>query len=525
MGRAAVLLAIVVALGVVSAAAADDPLARLGKAHFPISCSQAAQKEFDRAVALLHSFFYPAAVKQFTVVAETDPACAMAYWGTAMALWHPLWNPPNDAGLKKGAAAVEKAKSLAIKTPRERAYVAAIERFYHDAGKVDHQTRARAYEKAMADVTRTYADDREAALFYALALQATANPTDKTYANQLKSAAILEPIFAEQPDHPGPAHYLIHAYDYPSLAQRGLAAARRYDKIAPSVPHALHMPSHTFTQLGLWTESIKSNRASEAAARELGDSGPQFHAIDYQIYAYLQVAQDGEAKRAMQRLGEIKNSDSDRNQMHYSLGAAAARYAVERKRWAEAAALEPRSSPFPYTEANTQFARALGKVRTGDLAGARKDIQRLSAIQGTLLEQKIAYWATAVEVQRRAASARLTLAEGQPEEALRLMRSAADLEDTIDKNPVTPAWLVPARELLGELLLELKQPAPALREFETSLKNEPNRFNGLYGAARAAELAGDRDRARSFYGKLLALADHADSDRAEIRQAKAFVGK
>ena len=525
MRRATFAFAIVFGITLGSEALAGDPLGKVGKVHFPISCSPAAQKDFDHAVALLHSFFYPAAMKQFAVVAETDPACAMAYWGTAMALWHELWDPPDNVGLKKGAAAVEKAKSLSAKTPRERAYVAAIERFYRDADKLDHQTRAVAYEKAMADVARTYADDREAALFHALALQATANPTDKTYGNQLKSAEILERIFAEQPDHPGPAHYLIHAYDYPALAQRGLAAARRYDKIAPSVPHALHMPSHTYTQLGLWAESIKSNRASEAAAKELGDAGPQVHSIDYQIYAYLQLAQDGEAKRAMQRLGEIKNPDPGRNQAHYSVAAAAARYAVERKRWAEAAALEPRSSPFPYTESNTQFARALGKVRTGDLAGARKDIQRLSAIQGTLLEQKIPYWATAVEVQRRAASAWLTLAEGQPDEALRLMRSAADLESTIDKNPVTPAWLIPARELLGELLLELKQPAQALREFETSLKNEPNRFNGLYGAARAAELAGDRDRARLLYAKLLALADHGDRNRPEILQAKAFVGK
>ena len=525
MRRAVFVVAIALASTVTAAAAASDPLAKLGKVHFPISCTPAAQKEFDRAVALLHSFFYSAAAGQFTTVAETDPACAMAHWGVAMAHWYPLWHPPSEAALKKGLAAVDKAKSLGPKTPRERAYVGAIEQFYRGAGTLDHHARAALYEKAMAELTRLYPDDREAALFYALALQATANPTDKTYANQLKSAEILEKIFAEQRDHPGAAHYLIHAYDHPSLAPRGLAAARRYDKIAPSVPHALHMPSHTFTQLGLWAESIKANRASEAAARELGDTGLRFHSLDYQIYAFLQLAQDAEAKRAMQRLTEIKTGDAAIGSAPYSVTAAAARYALERKQWAEAAALEPRPSPYPYTEANTQFARALGKVRTGDLAGARKDIQRLSQIQGALLEQKIAYWATAVEVQRRAATAWLTLAEGQPDEAVRLMRSAADLEGTIDKDPVTPAWLVPARELLGEMLLEVKQPAAALREFETSLRNEPNRFNGIYGAARAAEQSGDRDRARGFYAKLLSLAERAASDRPEIKQAKTFAGK
>lgn len=525
MRRAAVVLAVIVPIVVASSVSANDQLGKLGKVHFAISCSPAAQKEFDRAVALLHSFFYSAAAARFAAVADVDPSCAMAHWGTAMALWYPLWNLPNDAALKKGAAAVEKAKSLGPKTPRERAYVAAIGEFYRDADKVDHHTRALAYERAMAEVAKSHPDDREAALFYALALQATANPTDKTYANQLKSAAILEKIFAAEPDHPGAAHYVIHAYDYPTLAARGLAAARRYSTIAPSVPHALHMPSHTFTQLGLWAESIKANRASEAAARALGDAAPQFHAIDYQIYASLQLAQDGEAKRAMQRLAEIKGTDPKLTQMHYGLAAAAARYAIERKQWAEAAALEPRQSPYPYTEANTLFARALGKVKTGDLAGARKDIQRLSAIQGALLEQKIPYWATVVEVERRSAAAWLTLAESQPDEALRLMRSAADLEGTIDKNPVTPAWLVPARELLGEMLLDLKQPAPALREFEMSLKNEPNRFHGIYGAARAAELGGDRERARTYYAKLAALGEHADSDRPEIRQAKAYLKK
>ncbi len=498
---------------------------RLGTVHFLVSCSPTAQQEFNRGVALLHSFFYAAAVRSFTSVTTIDPGCAMGHWGVAMTHWYPLWYPPNEAALKAGTAAVDRAKAIGGKTQCERDYIAAIEQFYRDADKLTHTARALAYERAMEQVSQRYPDDREAAIFYALALQAAANPTDKTYAKQLKSAEILEKEFAEQPNHPGVAHYLIHAYDYPSLAHRALPAARRYSQIAPSVPHALHMPSHTFTLLGLWEESIRSNRTSEAATMALGreEQGP-FHSLDYQVYAYLQLAQDAEAARAIERLRQLPNLNRTASQPHYALAAAPARYAVERKRWLDAALLEVLPSPFAYTEALTHFARALGASRSGDVARAKSDIQRLEALRDAM-QARVPYWATQIEVQRRAAGAWVALAEKRTDDALKLMRSAADLEGTTDKNPVTPGAIVPARELLGDMLLQVGESAQALREFEASLKNEPNRFNGLAGAARAAALSGDRDKARAYYAKLLALTERGDTERSEVREAKAFLMK
>ena len=422
----------------------------LGTVSFQVSCAPTAQQEFTRGLALYHSFFFIASVKAFTGAATADPACAMAQWGIAMAHWYPLWYPPTEAALKAGTTAVETAKTLGGKTQRERDYIAAIEQFYRGADKLDHPTRAAAYERAMEQVYRTYPQDKEAAILYALALQAAANPADKAYAKQLKSAEILEKLFVEQPNHPGVAHYLIHTYDVPALAQRALPAARRYGQIAPSVPHALHMPSHTYTLLGLWEDSIKSNRASEAAARDLGDSGPQFHSIDYQVYAHLQLAQDGEARRALERLRQIQGSHAALNQMHYAVSAGPARLVVERKQWSEANSLEPVAGPFPYTQAITHFARALAAARSADVAGARKDVERLEALRD---QTKIPYWATQIEVQRRAASAWIMLAEKKNDEALKLMRSAADLEASTDKNPITPGAIVPTRELLGEMLL------------------------------------------------------------------------
>lgn len=512
-----------VALLVAPAAPAQEKTEKLGTVSFPVACAAPAQQEFTRGLALYHSFFFTAAVKSFTTVTTLDPACAMGHWGVAMGHWYPLWYPPTEAMLKAGAAAVERAKAVGGKTPRERDYIAAIEQFYRDADKLPHQTRAAAYERAMAQVYQRHPDDREAAILYALALQAAANPADKTYARQLRSAQILEKLFAEQPNHPGVAHYLIHAYDYPALAQRGLPAARRYGEIAPSVPHALHMPSHTYTQLGLWEDSIKSNRAAEAAARDLGDAAPQFHAIDYQVYAHLQLVQDAEAKRAIERARQIQGTHAAQNQMHYAVAAGAARWVVERKQWAEAKTLEVLPGPFPYTQALTHFARALGAARSGDVATARKDLERLEALRDA--QAKVPYWATQIEIQRRAGAAWVALAENKTDEALGLMRSAADLEGTTDKNPVTPGAIVPARELLGEMLLETGDPAQALREFEASLGKEPNRFNGFSGAARAAELAGDQAKAKAYYAKLVTLAARADTERPELRQAKAFLAR
>ena len=503
---------------------------KLGKVNFPVSCDVAVQPQFNRAVATLHSFWYEKASEAFAAVAEKDPACGMAYWGIAMTHYHPIWAAPGPADLKQGSAAVEKAKSAGSKTQRERDYVAAIEIFYKDSDKLDHRTRALAYEKAMEQLQARYPDDREAAIFYALALLAIAPPTDKTYANQKKAGAILEKIFTEQPDHPGVAHYIIHEYDYPPLAERALDAARRYAKIAPDSPHALHMPSHIFTRLGLWQESIESNLASAAAAQKYNAPGNELHAKDYLIYAYLQGAQDREAKKVLEAQPQGRQDDPQYHNWLYATGAMSARYAVERHRWAEAAALNVPPNTFPggryaWTEANIHFARALGASHIGDTDVVRKELQQLASLRDTLTQANDKYWAGQVEIQRETAAAWLALAEGKHEEAMRQMRAAADHEDATDKDNVTPGVILPARELLGEMLLELKQPAQAVVEFEATLRTAPNRFNALSRAARAAKLSGDREKAKSYYAKLLAICDHADADRPELRDARSLLAQ
>jgi hypothetical protein len=523
-GRALLLAAVIVALST-ALVMAHEKTEKFGQVRFPVACSAEAQTQFDRAVALLHSFWYAEAVKGFTAVTETDPNCAMGYWGVAMSLWYPLWQPPNEAMLQKGGAAVERAKAVGGKTEREQQYIAAIELFYKDADKVDHRTRALAYEKAMEQLSQRYQEDREAAVFYALALNATASPNDKTYANQLKATAILERVFEEQPEHPGVAHYLIHSYDYPPLADRGLEAARRYAKIAPSAPHALHMPSHIFIRLGLWQEAIASNVNSATAAKGHNSTFEQLHALDYLAYAYLQGSQDRAAERVLEERNTTAQGDLENFAAAYAFAAIPARYTLERRRWAEAAQLEPRPSKVKYTEAMTYFARAVGAARSGDVSRARENVDKLQALQAGLVEAKQSYWAEQVEIQRRVAAAWVARAEGKNDEALTLMRSGADLEDSTEKHPVTPGPVFPAREMLGELLLELDNPTQALKEFETSMQREPNRFNGIYGAARAAELSGDRDKAQRYYMSLIALSEQADSDRPELQQAKAFVAQ
>ena len=380
-----------------------------------------------------------------------------------------------------------------------------------------------------------YPEDHEAAVFYALALDATALPTDKTYANQKKAGAILEKVFTAQPNHPGVAHYIIHSYDYPPLADRALVAARSYAKIAPAAPHALHMPSHIFIRLGLWQEAIDSNRASAAAAKEYGLKAfpgrtwnNELHALDYLVYAYLQGAQEQEAKGILDELKVIQKAEPEEGGSAYAFTAIPARCALERHAWTEAASLTLHPATFPWdryrwAEANVYFARALGAARSGNTANAQKEVEKLQSLHDTLTEAKQSYWAEQVEIQRRAVAAWLAYAEGKNEGALQLMRSAADLEDATEKHPVTPGPIVPARELLGELLLELKQPTQALREFEASLSASPNRFNGLSGAARAAQRAGDTEKARSYYAKLVSLSDHGDSTRVELTDARTFL--
>src|SRR5713101_1531669 len=503
---------------------------KLGKVNFSISSDAAVQQQFNRAVAMLHSFWYEKAEQEFAALAKKDPSCAMAYWGIAMTLYHPIWEAPGTAALKEGSEAVAKAKSAAPKTQRERDYIAALETFYKDSDKLDHRTRALAYEKAMEQLQARYPDDREAAIFYALAVRGNAPPSDKTYANQKKAGAILEKAFAEQPEHPGLAHYIIHCYDYPTLADRALDAARRYAKIAPDSPHALHMPSHIFTRLGYWQESIESNLASAAAAQKDSAPGDQLHAMDYLVYAYLQGAQDVEAKKVFEAVPPPRQSDPVYFAGLYAIASMPARYAVERHRWTEAAALTVPPDLFPggryaWTEASIHFARALGASRVGGTEAVRKSLQQLTSLRDTLVQANEKYWAEQLDIQRETVTAWLTWAEGKKEEALRQMRSAADHEDATDKHSVTPGVILPARELLGDMLLESKQPTQALVAFEATLRTAPNRFNALSGAGRAAQLSGNREKAKSYYARLLAICEHADGDRPELQDARTYLAK
>jgi tetratricopeptide (TPR) repeat protein len=521
-------LAVLVLITAGAAAGQQSAGEKLGTVNFPVSCGPAAQAEFIRAVAALHSFWFDTSRKAFEAVAAADPGCSMAGWGVAMTLLgNPLASPPSPKALQDGWVAVERARAMGPRTQRERDYIEAIAAFYKDVDSVDHRTRALAYEKAMELVAARYPDDREAAIFYALALNVTLVPTDKTYANQLKAAAILEKVFAEQPNHPGVAHYLIHSYDFPPLAHKGLNAARRYAAIAPSAPHALHMPSHIFTRLGYWGESVDSNRASAAVAK---DHGNWLHAMDYMTYGYLQMGQDGEAKRALDAVQALGLPNNEYIGSAYAFAAVPARYALERRRWSEAAALSlhPREFPWnrwPMAEAVNAYARGLGAARSGDATGARREANRLSALRDVLATAKQSYWAEQTEIQRQVVLAWATRVEGQHEEALTLMLKAVELEDKTEKHPVTPGPIVPPRELLGDMLLEMNQPTRALQAFEASARVEPNRFHGSAGAARAAELSGDRERAREHYAKLLTIAAKADSERVELRQARAFLGR
>lgn len=507
---------------------------KLGKVNFLVSCNADAQTQFDRAVTLLHNFWFSESDKAFAAVAQVDPSCAMAYWGIAMGQrLNPISNIPNAAALKKGWAAVENAKSVGAKSDRERAYIAAVKAFYKDSEKVDHQSRSLAYEKLMEQIYSRYRADREAATFYALALlpnEATLS-TDKSYAKQSKAGAILEKIFTEQPNHPGVAHYIIHAYDYPPLASRALTAARRYDKIAASSEHALHMPSHIFTRLGLWQESIQSNLAAAAAAKNYAlktnpEAAPRtpLHMLHFLMEAYLEGGQDREAKGILNELNGLEKIPD-------TLGAAVvvagipARYALARKQWTEAASLQPRPSRFPYGEAITHFARAIGSARSGDGASARKNVEKLQSLRDAAAQAKQDYWAQQIEIQRSAAAAWLAHTEGKNEEALKLMRAAADLEDSTQEHQTARDAIIPARQLLGDLLIELGKPGEALKEFDTSINKEPNRFHGLYGAGQAAELSGDREKARAYYAKLVAVCEKSDTDRPEIAKAKMFLAK
>jgi hypothetical protein len=523
-------LVLVVALALVAIPVTVAAQDQLGKVSFPTSCSPAAQADFERGVALLHSFWLDAGGKAFAAVAQADPTCAMAHWGSAMIkLGNPLSAPQPRKALEEGSAAIQRAKAANPGTARERGYIEALEIFYRDFDKVDHRTRALAYEKAMEQLSQRYADDREAAIFYALSLNMTALPTDKTYANQLKAASVLEKIFREQPQHPGVAHYLIHSYDYPPIAAKGLDAARRYAAIAPASPHARHMPSHVFTRVGAWQESIESNRSSAAVA----DQASKLHAQDYMVYGHLQLGQDAAAKKVLDEVRAIPAINMQHPLVFaagYAIAAIPARYALERGQWAEAASLTLPASEFewskwPQAEGLVVFARALGASRAGKVATARQDLERLDAVHAALTGMKQGYWAGEVDVQRQIVKAWIARAEGKTDEAIRWMRAAADAEDATEKHIVSPGRLVPARELLGELLLEASRPADALAAFEGSQQREPNRLRGYLGAARAAKANGDTAKARANYEQLLGLLAKAETERAEIKEARAFLGR
>jgi tetratricopeptide (TPR) repeat protein len=509
----------------VPALAQDDGEQRFGTVHFSTSCNETAQRRFDRGMRYQHSFWYRESKEIFEETLKADPDCAIAYWGIALSL---LLNPhvptPKD-NLVLGLSTLEKAKSIGAKTHRERDYIDALLTFYADHDKIPHAQRAQTYLKAMEALAARYPDDDEAQIGYAIVLNVAASPNDKTYANQLKGVAILEPIFKRQPRHPGIAHYLIHLYDYPPIADKGLDAARRYAEIAPAAPHALHMPSHIFTRVGYWQESIASNSASARAAKAGKEPHDQLHAMDYLVYAYLQVAQDKAARAVMDEMVALTGYNPNVRTGPYAVAAGQARYMIERGDWSGAAGLQVQPSRFAYVDAVTHFARALGAARSGNLDAARSDIAKLAELRDKLQQAKDDYWTEQVDIQRQIATAWLLNAENKQADALSAMSAAADLEDKTEKSVVTPGWLAPARELYGAMLLERGMAKEALAAFEATLTKEPNRLGATVGAAKAAEKSGDAAKARQYYAKAVALTEGADASRSEVAEVRAFIAR
>ena len=504
----------------------------LGRVHFATSCAADVGPAFDRGVALLHSFSFAAARQAFEGVAAKDPACAMALWGSAMTWWgNPFAGLRSPKMLAEGQAVVQRALKTGNPTARERDYINAVAELYKDYETVPQRNRTLAYERAMEQLHQRYPDDREAAAFYALSVNQTALLSDKTYSQQLKAAAILERLAATQPDHPGLAHYIIHAYDHPPLAPRAIDAARRYAKIAPSAPHALHMPSHTFTRVGAWQESIDANIASAEAAIRGGTFGEALHAMDYEAYAFLQTGRDAAARRLIDESAKVV-AKLDVNAMGgaapgvaglYAAATIPARYAMERGAWSEAAALKPQATAYPYVDAVTRFARAIGAARSGKVDAARADAAELEALAAKLEAMKDGDWTEKVRIQHQAALAWIAFAGQNRDEAVALLRKAADAEDATDKSAISPGPLAPARELLGEMLLELNRPAEALKEFETTLKKEPNRFRATYYAAQSAAKAGNAAAAQAHYRHLLEICKAGDAPgRPELEEARRF---
>jgi len=514
------------AAGLITAAlaggAATQEDQKLGKVSFPTSCDPKVQAEFDRGVAMLHSYWFIYARRTFEGIAQQDPACAMAHWGVAMDyLGNTLAVAPTRTEAQAAWDALEKARAVGAKTQRERDWIEALSAYFRDHDKVAVDARLVAYNAAMEQMAQRYPDDYEVQAQYALTLQASAQKSDLTYANQLKSPAILEKLFDQNPQHPGVTHYLIHTYDFAPLADKGVVSARRYAGIAPAVPHARHMPSHIYSMVGLWDESIASN----ASALEIQPD--YYHAADFSVYAYLQLAQDAKAVALTQKsLATADRGDRPINFVNFTAKAAMpARYVLERGDWAGAAALTMVPTQYPMADSLIRFTRGLGMARTGNIAGAKGEIEAMKALRTTLQRADQSFWAARTEEQMLAISAWTLLKEGARDQAIRLMRSAADSEDGSLKHVAMENRLYPFRELLGDLLLEAGQPAAALKEFETALKQTPNRFRAFSGAARAAEAAGDRQKAAEYFGKLVDMARNADTERPEIRDAKAFLAR
>jgi tetratricopeptide (TPR) repeat protein len=512
------------------------PEKEFGVVGFQTACSDKVKDDFDLGMALLHSFEYDEAEKVFAKVIDKEPSCAMAYWGVAMSNYHTLWAPPTPEEFEKGAKAIAIAQSIPGKSARETAYIDAIGAFYKDWEKTPHATRFANYDKAMERLYRDYPDDKEAAVFYSLALTGGASPADKSFTRQKKAGEILNGLYPGQPNHPGVIHYIIHSYDSPELAPMGLDAARKYAAIAPSSAHAQHMPSHIFTRLGLWDENIKSNLIAAASgkcyAENTGIKGnwdEELHAVDYLTYSYLQKGDNVNAKAQVDYVRSMNVVSPMNFKVSYAFAAIPARYLLENKMWEEAATheLHKGSVPWekhPWQKAIHHFARLLGAVNTGKLDAARTELTQMKIMHDTLINQKDTYKATQVQIQVKSAEAWILFKEGKNKEALEAMKAAAELEDKTEKHPVTPGEVLPARELLGDMLMQMNQPAQALIAYEANLEKRPNRFNSLYGAGLAAERSGDKARATAYYQKLSSTTIQGEDARPEVKAARSFLG-
>jgi len=501
----------------------DEPgRGKLGTVSFPTSCDPKVQPAFERAVAMLHSFWFNASEKAFEGVLAQDPTCSIAAWGYAAIL---MDNPLGGLGAsldnaKKAQAALEKAKKAGARTERERDYIDAVAAYYENFENRPERDRQISRSKAFEALAAKYPNDDEAQIFNALYISGTQSQADQTYAAYLRAAAILEEQFKKHPNHPGVAHYLIHSYDAPPIADKGLDAARRYADIAPDAPHALHMPSHIFTRVGSWDESIATNLRAAAVSRTADQPNQSYHACDYTVYAYLQLGRDEDARRTMEDALKVKESNMRNFASPYAMAAMPARYALERGDWQAAMRLQPVESPFVHVGAITHFARGIGAVRSGDVAAAQAEAANLAADHKALEDAKNRYWATEVEIQQLAIAGWIAHKQGKAEEGAKLMRAAADLEDRNEKHIVTPGRIVPARELLGDMLLEQNQPALALKEYETSQAREPNRFRNYYGSMLAARAMGDDAKAKAYSARLVKLAANADASRLEVVNAR-----